>query len=767
MSKRNDFVGFVGYRKQREPSFVQPAPFTSSWNPLFSVLIVFCVIFSGAAMLFSPFDDDMDNTYQVEFLKTMVSEKSRDSPALIGYESCIDLEDRLKTNVKDEMVTTVGLGYGGYGISPEFGMVDVAMDDGAALESADSSNSASTGSSSNQEFSGTNNQEQGVDEGDFVKTDGDFIYVLNDWDYQVYKNWGWSYESKSILHILAVPEFGQIENTSSTVIEGNAREMLLAGDRMIVYSDIYTWDIQEDHVLSDYVRSDGNYRVYEMTKMTILDISNRSSPQVDQEVYIEGNYQTAREVDGTVRMVSYAYLDIPDVLNYINYDYEVFWADTMTDSAREDMWRDAATSTIEHNNDVIDETSLSDLVPAIYFMNEGNLEEFNFATDGGSGCDNFVISSDGTGDGFTSILTIDLTKDNFSFEADHMMTNYPTIYSSSDTMVISENTNDWWWYMLDQTDYTEATNIHTFDVSEMGDTKYIASGRVDGTVSGQFSLSEYNEDIRVVSTIGEWNRWWLDNPEESETIVCVLRQVEGSHDLSEVGRVDGIALGERLWSARFVEEKAYLVTFRNIDPLWVIDLSNPTMPTIEGELEVPGVSTYIHPLDGDRLLTIGYGGDSEGLDWSTQISLFDVSDPNNPTLSTSLSLMPADENGGWSWGWSEANYEHKAFQYWNGTLAIPMSTYKYDCDEDGWRCTYEYVTKLVLIDVTDYNLELDGEIHHSDFYNEDNTYWNNIDVRRSIFMGDFVYSISKGVVLVHDLLDFEMKDSVNLGITSK
>ena len=84
MSKRNDFVGFVGYRKQRESSFVQPAPFTSSWNPLFSVLIVFCVIFSGAAMLFSPFDDDMDNTYQVEFLKTMVSEKSRDSPALIG-----------------------------------------------------------------------------------------------------------------------------------------------------------------------------------------------------------------------------------------------------------------------------------------------------------------------------------------------------------------------------------------------------------------------------------------------------------------------------------------------------------------------------------------------------------------------------------------------------------------------------------------------------------------------------------------------------------
>ena len=95
MSKRTDFTGFVGYRKQRTPSFAKSSTFTSSWNPLFSVLIVFCVIFSGAAMIFSPFDDDMDNSYQVEFLKNMVSEKSRDSPALIGYESCIELEDRL------------------------------------------------------------------------------------------------------------------------------------------------------------------------------------------------------------------------------------------------------------------------------------------------------------------------------------------------------------------------------------------------------------------------------------------------------------------------------------------------------------------------------------------------------------------------------------------------------------------------------------------------------------------------------------------------
>ena len=89
MSKRNDFVGFVGYRKQRAPPFVQPSPFTSSWNPLVTTFIVFCVIFSAASMIFSPFDDDMDNSYQIDFLKTMVSEKSRDSPAF-GYANAND-----------------------------------------------------------------------------------------------------------------------------------------------------------------------------------------------------------------------------------------------------------------------------------------------------------------------------------------------------------------------------------------------------------------------------------------------------------------------------------------------------------------------------------------------------------------------------------------------------------------------------------------------------------------------------------------------------
>ena len=140
------------------------------------------------------------------------------------------------------------------------------------------------------------------------------------------------------------------------------------------------------------------------------------------------------------------------------------------------------------------------------------------------------------------------------------------------------------------------------------------------------------------TTVGQWNRWWMDDPEPmSSSVITLVRGVDPQTDqqiLLEYGRIDGIAEGERIWSARFVGDRAYLVTFEQIDPLWTIDLSDPSTPTILGELEVPGVSTYIHPLHDDMLLTIGMGPAGEdglGLDWSsTRLSTFNISDLTQP-----------------------------------------------------------------------------------------------------------------------------------------
>jgi len=187
------------------------------------------------------------------------------------------------------------------------------------------------------------------------------------------------------------------------------------------------------------------------------------------------------------------------------------------------------------------------------------------------------------------------------------------------------------------------------------------------------------------------------------------------------------------------------------------------------------VSTYIHPLEEGHLLTIGFGlvnDDGTGLDWSsTQISLFDVNDPTNPTRDDVLRVSPVQDPNeeGWAWSWSEATYEHKAFQFWGpkNLLSIPLSTYRYSSGYDDagqYYWNYEWVSKLVLVEVneTSGDLSLYGEVNNSDLYErEDNRYWwNDFSIRRSIFMGDYIYAISSGGVTVTNLTSLEESDRV-------
>ncbi|MCP4716367.1 MAG: hypothetical protein GY868_14705, partial [Deltaproteobacteria bacterium] len=428
-------------------------------------------------------------------------------------------------------------------------------------------------------------------------------------------------------------------------------------------------------------------------------------------------------------------------------------------SMRQELWDAAVNDAISKNNALIDALSLADLIPAIYLKNGSVITPYDFAA---GACDNFIVAEDGMSRGFSSIFSLDLLDEQFSFDADHVVSNWSTVYASTDTMVIAEPAQDWWWYWGDG-DFDEATNIHRFALADNGTARYSGSGRVDGTVSNQFSLSEHEDIIRVAATTGQWNRWWLDEPTEPENHIYTLA---GSDDLEVIGHVGGIAVGEQIWSARFIGERGYLVTFEQTDPLWTVDLSNPAGPAIMGELEVPGVSTYIHPIGDDHLLTIGYGGDADGLDWSIQVSLFDVSDFSNPRLTDNLTLVDTKNDDITStWGWSEALNEHKAFQYWDARklLAVPVSYSSswYTDSEYG----HTYVSNLVLVSVdADTGLDIDGELDHSIFYNQDAPahYWDNIDIRRSIFMGDYIYAISDRGITVNNLDDMALSASVTL-----
>ena len=722
-------------------------------QPALAVLMVALFFGAGCLGTMEPVDGVPDVVLPNDW--STVPARSVVSPQLLAYDDCEDLETSLKSSLLQEarvqLLQAVEEQYY-YSWRGDVALEsDMAMDDGAA-EATGGANTA-TPRVEGTDYSGTNNQEQGVDEADFVKTDGHHIYVLQG----------------QRMHVFGVPEFGSLTQESNVSIEGTPRAMMLDGDQMVVISTLSPWAVHENSPVVDAMGWDGEYgawRTHTLTKFTVLNVADGTDVSVDRELYLEGQYITARETSGTVRTVTHAWMDVRGLTSWLDLPSGYWNLDWEEDAdLRREIREKVAYKTMEDNIEALDSIALADMIPQVYEVSNGTV---TIHTMDDQACAEFVAPEDGFNRGITSVFMLELTSETFAFDVDHVVGNYPQVYASQDVLVLAENAFDWWWFWgNDGAD--EMTNLHTFDISAPDATLYTGSGRVNGTVLNQFSMSEHEGVLRVATTTGQWNRWWMDNPEPmSSQLVTLTRGVDLETQrqvLVETGKVDGIAPGERIWSARFDGDRAYIVTFEQIDPLWVIDVSDETNPTILGELKVPGVSTYIHPLSRDHLLTIGLGPaneDGTGLDWSgTQLSLFDIQDPTAPTQADVLRLSPVntEDGDGWHWSWSEASYESKAFQYWapKQTLAVPLSTYRYtDSYENGrYTWSYEYVSKLMLVHVDEANgsLSVRGEVNHSSFFGAEDGqryWWNDQNIRRSIFMGDYVYAISSaGVTVTH------------------
>ena len=759
-----------------------------------TVLMLFLMMTAGCLQAVDDVVKDIDRTIDAlegDYPKLDLPERTRSSPVLQTYEICDTLLEDLKRAVYDEMIVNLDQQSYWHWVSEPWmfrsGITDVGLaEEPMMAESADDGATAGIDSDSGSregEFSETNNQESGVDEADFLKTDGFHIYMLNG----------------QLLLIMGVPEFGNLTMESNLTIEGNPTQMMIEGDRLVISSSIYYWNLPADSDLRNLMskqvtvegdsdgdgKDDSTYtytKVQNLVKYTVVDITNRSSPVIEKEMYIEGNYHTARMVDGTVRSATHLWTYFDEIRTWVNLPDD-YWSEDDLD-IRMSIWNDSVDETILQNEQVISELTLDDFVPHIYEMREGEIFTHPLTYEK---CTEFSASADSAGRGFTTIMTIRMLEDEASLEVDHITSSWAHVYSSKDTMVLAEPANDMWWFWRNS-DWEDATNIHMFDISDSNHTTYVASGRVEGTVNDQFSISEHNGVIRVASTSDNWGMWWRlaefdDNGDpvwNGPTNQVTILNDDGEGHLDQIGYIGGIAEGETIWSARFVGDRGYLVTFMNIDPLWVLDLSDPYEPLILGELHVPGVSTYIHPIDEDNLLTIGIAGgqDGLGLDWSTtQVSLFDVSNTSSPTLADTIPLTPAytDENCidimtcGWSWSHSEATFEHKAFNYWapESLLAVPLSTHRYVYDQievEGRVYSYsgyQYVSMLKMIEVDTENgtLSNHGEVEHSGFYNVEglSSWWSgSTSIRRSIFMGDYVYAFSAGGATVHRTADLQI-----------
>jgi uncharacterized secreted protein with C-terminal beta-propeller domain len=211
------------------------------------------------------------------------------------------------------------------------------------------------------------------------------------------------------------------------------------------------------------------------------------------------------------------------------------------------------------------------------------------------------------------------------------------------------------------------TEIHRFDASRPGVTIYAGSGTVPGFVANAYALSEAGGVLRVASTT---QPAWLGegaDPPQPESYVTVLQPGEGGA-LTQVGQVGGLGKGQRIYGVRFVGDVGYVVTFRQVDPLYTIDLANPAAPRVAGELEIPGYSAYLHPIGDGLLLGVGQEVGAGDRPAGTQVSVFDVSDLAHPKR-----VQHAVFGG----GSSDAETDPHAFLWWAPaqTAVLPLSLY--------------------------------------------------------------------------------------------
>lgn len=284
--------------------------------------------------------------------------------------------------------------------------------------------------------------------------------------------------------------------------------------------------------------------------------------------------------------------------------------------------------------------------------------------------------------------------------------NLDTLYMSTENLylVSAEYPRYFGWQI--PADNETRSKVYRFSVGKTLD--FTGSAFVDGTVLNQFSLGEYQGVLRVATTRRFWDKDWRSNTENQ---VATLQG--GKDDFAQAGVLGGLGKpGETIRSARFLGDKGYLVTFRNTDPLYTLDLSDPKNPRKVGELSIPGFSSYLHPVDGQRLLAIGRDADSNGSIKGVLVQLFDIADFAHPKL--------ADKRiYGANWYTrSSAENDHKAFTYRaDGLLAFDLESQ--DCGaKDYWTCPT--ATALKLLKVDGLSLKEAGEVkggEHTGYYN--------------------------------------------------
>ena len=671
------------------------------------------------------------------------AEPDGSDPGLKTAAGCDEVVDLLRQKLQDQMVASVESSRA-YILAQKAKMPEECWDysdtdtDCDTDTDGDSDGDTDGDSDGAEDYSTTNNQVAGVDEPDFIKNDGNYIYVLADGRFQVLDAWPAS----------------EAHRISATEIEGEPKSMFVLENRAVVYSSldpVWTGDPSYDSV--GYYGGECTYGWdCELMgdglplKITVLDITDLAAPTPVREVELSGSLLAGRSIDGTTyTMVVFPEMEASSLLYGMQYYPSALsphWYDCGSEipfsrCEIQQMFDDL----IEQNAEEIAALDPSVVLPSATDRRlvDGEWVE---ATELFADCSSFYLGESGDGMNQLSLLTFDPSVDE-DLALVSIVDRPGAVYANATSLYMASRHYAGYsdgWYFDDPSATPEATTVHKFALDPAAMTaEYVGSGAVKGRVLNQFSMDEHEGYLRIATTTSH-------APDaNAHSTVSVLGESEGA--LVTEGQVDHIAPSEDIRSVRFSGDQGFIVTFKKTDPLFVLDLSDVEGPAIVGELEIPGFSTYMHLMDADHLLTIGYDADDMGgFAWfqGVMLQIFDISDPASPLLDHNVVIGTRGST-------SEATTNHLAFNYFasRDLLALPMTI----CEGgDGGSYGYEMTfSGLLVYDVTaeDGFTALGGVPHAEPTSGDDydtacGNWWtdSNSAVKRSVFMEDFVFSVA-------------------------
>jgi hypothetical protein len=650
------------------------------------------------------------STTSVSATGEQIPPASNDGPQFGGFGSsrmgffsdCPQLLGYLREHTL-ERVTEWGLGYGYYPYA-RGDMAAAAETTAAASDSAGGMQSAPA--ATGPTYSETNTQEVGVDEGDIVETNGTHLFVAGQDGVRIV-----DVAASDVAATLAVPQ--------------GSHQLILDGTRLMVATQ--PWNSGQEIVVS------------------LFDVADPAAPVLLERQHLEGSLVAARASDGTARLVLTSQLATR--LPFVN----------------PGMFGYTTERALAENQRVVEETPIDDWMPRTFREGaDGSYSAVATALD----CSAVAAPSEFAGLGITWVASIDLagTSDTPVRASAGVVSQGGTVYQSASNLYLATVPWDVWYPMAsDSSSPSPApsspppTYIHQFALGADGGVKYLASGEVTGQLLNQFAMSELGGDLRVATTVNDWS-----GNGASESFVKVLRP-DGDR-LVEIGSVGGLGKGEQIYAVRFLGTQGYVVTFKQVDPLYVVDLADPTAPRLVGELKIPGYSAYLHPVGDGLLLGVGQSATLEGVTQGTQLSLFDVRDPANPVQLSTLLLG----------GSSEAEWDHHAFLYWPetdpatgetvGTIVVPSSPMWGPCAADV-RCLGADITSpaggVIVAELRGTTLSARGVIEH-ELATGAGPCWN--PLQRAVVIGSELATIGFDQVQFSDRATLAVRGAVRWGM---